>query len=316
MKKRAKYLITGGAGFIGSHLCDYLLAEGKKITVVDDLSLGSLDNLVAAKANPDFYFIRGDILDHKVTDLIFKSGDFDTVFHMAANSDIQRGSRETDRDLNLTFLSTFQVLNAMKKYGVSEIVFASSSAIYGETDQKITEDHGPLQPISFYGAAKNSAESYISAFVHHFGIQAWILRFPNVVGSRLTHGVVYDFINKLAKDSTKLNILGNGEQRKPYLHVKDLLTAILLTHNKLKDPLNCINIGVNSSTSVKEIAEFIIAEMGLKEVVLQFSGGSRGWRGDVPFYRYDLSRIKKLGWTPRYNSNQAVREAIRENLKR
>lgn len=316
MSKKPNYLVTGGAGFIGSHLCDCLLAKGGTVTAIDDLSLGRPDNLTVARKSHDFNFVRGDILNGEVLDLLFEGGDFDAVFHLAANSDIQRGSRETDRDLNLTFLTTFRILNAMKEYDVKEIIFASSSAIYGETDRKINEEYGPLQPVSFYGAAKNAAESYISSFVHHFGIRAWIVRFPNVVGSRLTHGVVYDFINNLMKDPTKLVILGDGEQRKPYLHVDDLIDAILLYYRKSKEGINCVNIGVESRTSVKKIAEFVAEEMGLKDAVFRFTGGSRGWMGDVPSYQYDLTRIKRLGWEPRFTSDEALRESIRENLGR
>ncbi len=187
-------LITGGAGFIGSHLCDRLLKDDCLVTAIDDLSLGQLSNLSKALDYSGFHFIEGDILASRLLDSVFRNNKFDIVFHMAANSDIQRGGEETDRDLELTFLTTFRVLEAMRRYDVHDLVFASSSAIYGEVKTKINEDHGPLQPISFYGAAKLSAEAYISAFAHYFGLCAWIYRFPNVVGARLTHGVLYDFI--------------------------------------------------------------------------------------------------------------------------
>lgn len=315
MNKQTNYLVTGGAGFIGSHLCDYLLSTDASVTAIDDLSLGREENLAAARKDPKFHFVRGDILKEGVLDSLFESGDFDVVFHMAANSDIQRGSRETDRDLNMTFLTTFKILNVMKSADVKEIIFASSSAIYGEANGKIGENYGPLQPVSFYGAAKNASEAYISAFAYHFGIKAWIFRFPNVVGGRLTHGVVYDFINKLIQDPTRLVVLGDGEQRKPYLHINDLIAALLLSCRKLNGVVNCVNIGVESRTSVKEIAGFVVKAMGLKDVVYKFTGGERGWRGDVPSYQYDLSLIKNLGWEARFTSDEAVMEAIREELE-
>jgi len=315
MSQPSNILITGGAGFIGSHLCDRLLAGGAKVTAVDDLSLGRLDNLEEAGKNPAFTFIRGDILDPKILESIFSEGKFDSVFHMAANSDIRRGSRETDRDLNLTFLTTFRVLDAMREYGVGDLVFASSSAIYGEVEEEIDEDHGPLQPVSFYGAAKNAAESYISAYVHQFDMRAWIYRFPNVVGSRLTHGVVHDFIKQLRADPTKLTILGDGEQLKPFLYVDDLIDAMLLARERLSEPLNCLNIAADTRTSVRRIAEIVAEEMGLEGIPFQFTGGSGGWKGDVPRYRYDLARIKSLGWQPRHTSDQAIRLAVRETLR-
>ncbi len=314
MGEKPHILVTGGAGFIGSHLCDRLLGEGAAVTAVDDLSLGRRENLGQALKNPHFTFIREDLLDAGALDPLFQNGGFKTVFHMAANSDIQRGSRETDRDLNLTFLTTFRVLDAMRKFNVKELVFASSSAIYGEVDREISEDHGPLRPVSFYGAAKNAGESYISAFAHRFAMRTWIYRFPNVVGDRLTHGVVHDFIKRLRDDPTRLVILGDGEQCKPYLHIRDLIDAMLLGRRRLSGAINCLNIGVATRTTVRRIAEIVVDEMGLGNIPFDFTGGAAGWEGDVPHYRYDFSRIKKLGWQPRFTSDEAIRTSVREAL--
>ncbi len=315
MNKEHHILVTGGAGFIGSHLCDRLLAEGAAATAVDDLSLGELEHLESARKNPRFTFFWGDILEPGILEAVFKEGDFDSVFHMAANSDIQRGGEETGRDLKLTFLTTFRVLDAMGEHGVKDLIFASSSAIYGEVEEDIREDHGPIQPLSFYGAAKNAAESYISAFVHNFGMRAWIFRFPNVAGSRLTHGVVHDFIKQLQADPTKLTILGDGNQLKPFLHVNDLIDAMLLARELLSDPLNCLNIAAETRTPVRKVAEIVVEEMGLKDIPFDFTGGPAGWKGDVPRYQYDLTRIKSLGWTPRHTSDEAIRLAVQETLR-
>ena len=309
-----RILVTGGAGFIGSHLCDRLLKKGAVVTAADDLSLGREEFLSSARKNPRFSFVRGDILDPPTLDPIFEQGQFNSIFHFAANSDIQRGGRETDRDLSLTFLTTFRVLDAMRKFNVRDLVFASSSAIYGEVGEKIGEDHGPLRPVSFYGAAKNASESYISAFVHQFGLRAWIFRFPNVVGTRLTHGVVHDFIKQLRADPTKLTILGDGNQLKPFLHVDDLIEAMLLARSRLAEPVNCLNIAAETRTSVRRIAEIVVEEMGLKNVSLHFTGGTGGWKGDIPRYQYDLTRIKSIGWTPRHTSDEAIRLAVRQSL--
>jgi len=313
---KRKYLVTGGAGFIGSHLCDRLLKEDCRVTALDDLSLGREEFLSRARENPDFQFIRGDILDSGLLDSVFREGNFDGVFHLAANSDIRAEGGETNRDLKLTFLTTFSVLDAMRRAGVKKIVFASSSAIYGPVSGKISEDHGPLNPASFYGAAKLAGEAFISAFVTHFRMQAWIFRFPNVVGSRLTHGVVHDFIGKLRRDPTGLFILGDGKQFKPYLHVDDLIEAVLLCFRRQQANYNRVNVGVPGGTTVQRIAEIIVEEMGLSGVSFEYSGGSAGWTGDVPRYQYDLNLITEMGWKANFTSEEAIRHAVREYLGR
>ena len=186
-------LITGGAGFIGSHLSDALLELGHKITVFDNLSLGRLSNIEEAQKNPNFKFIKGDILDKEALFEIFKNGNFDTVFHMAANSDIAKSHANPNVDFDNTLTTTYNVLLGMKEYGVKNIVFASTSAIYGDTGVSVTENYGPLFPISHYGASKLASEAYISSFCENYGFKAWITRFPNVVGERATHGAIYDF---------------------------------------------------------------------------------------------------------------------------
>jgi len=225
-------LVTGGAGFIGSHLVDRLLAEGANVVAIDNFELGRPENVAHLAGNPGFRFEELDVLDRPGLDKLFQRHQFSAVFHMAANSDIGRGSADTERDLQLTFRSTFEVLDTMRRHQVRQIVFASSSAIYGEREEQLTEDAGPWQPVSLYGAGKLAAEAYVSAFVHSFDLQAWICRFPNVVGERATHGVVYDFMQRLRKDPTRLRILGNGEQEKPYLYVRDLVDAMLFIWKK------------------------------------------------------------------------------------
>jgi len=312
MKEKKQCLVTGGAGFIGSHLCDRLLKKGFAVTAVDNLILGRRSHLAAARKNSDFTFIEGDLLDENLLDSVFEAGNFDTVYHLAANSDIKPDG--SDRDLKLTFLTTYQVLEAMRRFGVQKMVFASSSAVFGEVNKEIDENYGPARPESFYGAAKLAAEGYISAFSNCCDFQAWIFRFPNVVGSRLTHGVIHDFIAKLKKDPKQLLILGDGTQCKPYLDVDDLLDAMMLSLQKMKKPINYLNVGVKEGTTVRRIAEIVVEEMGLKKVAFEFSGGRRGWSGDVPFYQYDLSRVRKLGWKAEYTSEEAVRRSVRNNL--
>ena len=303
-------LITGGAGFIGSHLNDALLELGYKVTAFDNLSLGRLSNMENALKNPNFKFIKGDILDKEILFEVFKNGDFDTVFHMAANSDIAKSHTNPDVDFNNTLTTTYNVLLCMKEFKVKNIVFASTSAIYGDTGVSVTENYGPLFPISHYGASKLACEAYISSFCENYGFKAWIARFPNVVGERATHGAIYDFINKLRKNNKELEVLGDGTQIKPYLYVKDLIEAILLIRNATNDQINYFNLGVESRTTVKEMAEMVIEEMGLNAEI-KYTGGNKGWIGDVPAFSYSLDKIHSLGWNPKVSSNEAVRKSIR-----
>ncbi len=309
-------LITGGAGFIGSHLADKLLEEGNNIVIFDNLSLGRMENLECALKNENrCKFIKGDILNKEELFAVFEQVDFDVIFHMAANSDIAKSHANPNVDFDNTLSTTYNVLLAMKKYKVKNIVFASTSAIYGETNVSVDENYGPLFPISHYGASKLASEAYISSFCENYGFQAWITRFPNVVGERATHGAVFDFINKLRKNPNELEVLGNGEQIKPYLYVKDLVEAILLVWKTTNEKINYFNLGVESRTKVKEIAQMVIEEMGLNAKI-KYTGGERGWIGDVPKFSYSLEKIHQLGWSAKVSSNDAVRKSIRYILEK
>ena len=311
-----KILVTGGAGFIGSHLIDRLLDEKHNVTCIDDLSLGKKEHIKHNLANPDFKFIKEDLLNFGKLSGIFKSARFDCVFHLAANSDIQLGNQIHRIDLDKNFLTTFNILECMSASNTSQLVFASTSAIYGESDKKLAEDYGPLLPISFYGASKLAAEAYISVYSNNYGIKSWIFRFPNVVGERATHGAIFDFINKLRKNPKKLEVLGDGNQRKPYMYVRDLIDGILFGQKKSNEVINYFNLGCSSNTSVSEIVKIVTHEMELEGVKIEYSGGDRGWIGDVPYFLYDLSKINNLGWKAKYNSTEAVRLAIRKMLKK
>ncbi len=307
-------LITGAAGFIGSHLADRLLADGWRVVGVDNFELGRRENIAHLANQPAFEFHEMDVLERSRLRALFGAQTFEAVFHLAANSDIARGAADTERDLRLTFLSTFEVLDAMRVHGVRRIVFASSSAIYGEREDRVAEESGPLQPASLYGAGKLAAEAYISAFVSNFGFQGWICRFPNVVGDRATHGVVFDFITRLRRDAARLRILGDGKQEKPYLYVRDLVDAMVFIWKKASSPLNCYNIGVPGTTTVTRLAEMVVEEMGLKGVAFDYTGGDRGWVGDVPKFQYDTARLARLGWEAPRNSDASVRLAIQRIL--
>lgn len=304
-----KILITGGAGFIGSHLCDYLLEDGHGVIVVDNLSLGREENIKHLFANKGFTFYKQDILNYNGMRMIFATENIDTVFHMAASSDIAKSYENPDIDLENTFMTTYSLLKLMKEFNVKNIVFASTSAIYGEADAKLTESFGPLFPASHYGAAKLASEAFISSFVTNYKMHAWIVRFPNVAGERATHGVIFDFIRKLKKTPDQLEVLGNGEQYKPYLYVKDLIEAIMFIWQNSGDCINYFNVGVDSRTKVREIATMVIHEMGLNAKI-NYTGGDRGWIGDIPTFNYDLSKISALGWRAKMSSNEAVRKSI------
>ncbi len=307
-------LVTGGAGFIGSHLCDALVGRGYDVWAADNLYLGRMENVAHLEGSPRFRFVRLDVLDGPALDALFDEARFDVVFHLAANSDIQQGGRDHSVDLRLNFLTTTSVLETMLRHGVRRIFFSSTSAVFGEAEGALSEDQGPLRPISFYGASKLAAEAYLSVYVDNYGFEAWILRFPNVVGERCTHGAVHDFIERLRKDPSRLTVLGDGRQAKPYLYVGDLVDAILLVFDRAAGPLAVYHVGSEDLTAVSEIARIVVEEMGLHGIPVEFTGGTKGWVGDVPRFSYDLSRIGALGFRPRRTSTEAVRLAVRRIL--
>lgn len=309
-----KILISGGAGFIASHLLDSLLKEKNQVVVIDNLSLGRIDNIAHNFDNADFKFYQKDLLDIDELKNIFSVEKFDTVFHFAANSDIAKSHSNPEVDFNNTFLTTYNILLCMKEFGVKNLIFPSTSAIYGETAEKLSENFGPLFPVSHYGAGKLASEAFISSFCENYGLKVWITRFPNVVGDRATHGVIFDFIKKLKQNSSKLTVLGDGMQYKPYVYVKDLVEAILFVWKHTDSKLNFYNIGVDSRTRVKEIAQMVIEEMGVNASI-EYTGGDRGWIGDVPEFNYSLEKIHSLGWKAANTSNEAVRKSIKYILE-
>lgn len=308
-----KILVTGGAGFIGSHLADYLIDKEHEVVVIDDLSLGKKENIEHNLVNRKFTFYQENILNYEQIEGIFIQEKFDVIFHLAANSDISKSHAEPDIDFNNTFFITYNILKLMKCHMVKKIVFSSTSAIYGENSKKLAEDFGPLLPVSHYGASKLASEAFICSFVLNYDMQAWIVRFPNVVGERATHGVIFDFINKLRKNHNELEVLGNGEQFKPYMYVKDLVEAMIFVWRNSNDRINIFNIGVETKTRVKDIVRMVIEEMGLNAVI-KYRGGDRGWIGDVPGFDYDLSKITSLGWVAKISSDEAVRKSIKQIL--
>jgi len=305
-----KAFVTGGAGFIGSNLVRRLLQNGDSVTVFDNFSSGKESNLPKSDR---LLLVRNDVLD--LVALKHAMVGHDIVFHLSTNPDTARGLRETDLDLHQGTIATYNVLESMRVNNVKRIVFPSGSGVYGEVgDRIIAEDFGPLLPISMYGATKLASEAMISCFSHAFGMRGFILRLGNVVGNRLTHGVIFDFIQKLKENPATLTVLGDGNQTKPYIHVDDVIDAMFLVLEKAKDQVNVFNVATDDWPTVTWIAQTVIDEMGLKDTKIEYAGGDRGWKGDVPIIKLDTSKIKKLGWRSRYNSKEAIRRAIRATL--
>ena len=310
-----KVLITGGAGFIGSNLAERLLLENRKVVCVDNFLLGSRDNLRNCLGNVNFTLYEEDVRDTDKLCSIMERHGTEEVFHLAANSDIKRGGENPKIDLEHTFMTTYSVLEAMRRTGTGKLFFASTSAVYGEKmGLKLKEDMGELLPVSYYGASKLASEAAISAYTTMNGWTATIFRFANVVGPKLTHGVIYDFIQKLKKNPSHLQILGDGRQCKPYIYSGDLLDAVLLADGNASPGLQVYNAGVDSATSVDRIADMVCESMHLSGVVYEHTGGDRGWKGDVPSFRFDLDKIHAAGWTAEHTSDGAVRQTLRDIL--
>jgi len=306
-----RIFLTGGAGFIGSNLAERLLSDGHDVTIYDDLSLGSLEFLRECQEKRGFRFIKADLLNLDVLTEAMK--DHEVVFHLAANSDITASRQQSDLDLRLGTLVTYNVLEAMRRTGISQIVFSSSSVIYGEpTVIPTPEDYGPLLPISLYGASKLACEGLVSAFCHNYDFQAWIYRFANICGRHGTHGVIVDFIRKLKTDSRRLEILGDGKQAKPYLHVRECVDGMVFGWRRARDQVNYFNLGCEGNTNVTRIAQMLLKALDLKNVQLAFTGGERGWVGDVPQVNLDCGKYERFGWKAKMSSDEAVKLATEE----
>ena len=308
-----KALIAGGAGFIGSHLADYLLDEGHEVVCIDNFFIGTRQNIVHLLANPRYVFYQYDLNNMELLNQVFDKEKPDYVFHLAANSDIQASAQNPIIEYQNTYSTTFNLLEAMRLHNVKNLFFSSTSAVYGNKDTLLNEETASLAPISYYGGAKLGSEGLISAYAYMNDMDILIFRFPNVIGPRLTHGVIFDFIKRLKKDSTKLLILGDGTQTKPYLYVFDLIEAIMKFKNIGKG-VTLYNVGVDTATSVTRIAEIVCQKMGISNTVFEYTGGKEGWKGDVPKFQYDLSKIHTAGWTAKYTSDEAVALTVENNL--
>lgn len=310
-----KALIIGGAGFIGSHLCDALLEEGNQVVCVDNFSLGVKENIQHLEGNDRFRIYDTDASELSGLMKVFAAEQPDYVFHLAANSDIKASSLRPEIEYRNTYTTTFQILSCMREHNIKKLFFASTSAVYGDKRDVLLDEHtAGLSPISYYGAAKLGSEALISAFSYMNDMEALVFRFPNVIGPRLTHGVIFDFIHKLKEDPEHLEILGDGRQTKPYIYVADLIDAMMRFKDKGKKGVTLYNVGAEGETSVTRIADIVCKEMGLPSVEYCYTGGEGGWKGDVPRFRYCTDKIHSAGWSAKLNSDEAVQKTVQNNI--
>jgi UDP-glucose 4-epimerase len=306
--------VTGAAGFIGSHLVEELLAQGYRVTGYDNLRWGQKRWIEHSLGDPRFTFVQSDLLD--LPALTEAMRDHAIVFHLGASADVRKGTEETRLDLENCTIATYNVLEAMRANGVKKILFTSSGTVYGEAPvQPTPEDAGPILPISLYGAAKLACEGLISSYCHLFDMQAWIFRCGQIVGARMGRGVLHDLIEKLQRNPRELEILGDGNQVKSYLLIEEMLDATFFVlrhanHNQCE----VLNLANESPLRVAEVARIIVEETGLKDVRLRYTGGRRGWPGDVPEIRFDMGKMKRLGWEPKHTSAESARIATRRLL--
>jgi len=307
--------VSGGAGFIGSHLTRRLLssADTARVVIYDNFSSGTRGHLQDVLGDKRLEIVEGDL--KKLANVTAAMAGCDTVFHLAANPDIAKAVTQPDIDFwEGTYLAQ-NVLEAMRVNGVHRLLYMSGSGVYGENASvAFSENYGPCLPISTYGASKLACEALICAYCHMFDLTARAFRFANVVGPRQTHGVGYDFIRRLRDDPARLRILGDGSQSKSYIHVDDILEAIWAAHERCTARYDMFNVATNDYITVREIADLAVQVSGLEKsaVKFEFTGGDRGWKGDVPVVRFDCAKIKSLGWKCRRTSAEAVRDAMTE----
>jgi len=299
-----KVLITGGAGFIGSYLVEKL-SENNEVVVVDNFSAGNPDWLKNYKCQ----IHKLDILDTKALKEIISG--VDECYHLAADPDVKQSYYKPIKNFKQDCEGTLSVLEACRKCDIKNIIFSSSSVVYG-TAEMPTPETAPIKPISNYGAAKASSENYIMSYSHLYGIKGTILRYANIIGPRATHGILYDFYNKLKENPDELRILGDGKQKKSYLHVKDCVNATVFAKNHSKE-CEIFNVGSEEQITVNEISEIVTNFLKIKPEI-KYSGGSKGWPGDVPKMLLSTDKIKATGWKPEFTIKQAINDTL-EYLK-
>jgi UDP-glucose 4-epimerase len=308
-----KAIVTGGAGFIGSHLVDRLISNGYAVSVIDNMSCGTIENLKQHADNPKLKVYNSDIRDVEELNRIFAG--HDVVFHLAAQANIRKSAVDHKSDLDNNLVGTINILEAMLQNKINDLVFASTSALYGEATVTPTpENYMPIQT-SLYGASKLACEAYAEVFTQFSPINFWAFRFSNIIGERCRRGVIWDFVHKLLKNSKELEILGDGKQSKEYLYVKDTIGGIITGYQKSHERVNLFNLAIEENSTVDQIADIVIKEMSLKNVKRKYSGGPRGWIGDNPLVHLSIDKIKALGWRPKFSSEKAITITAKWTLK-
>ena len=299
-----KYFVTGGAGFIGSNLVDRLLADGNEVVIFDNFSTGFSDFLGPARHHNNFTEIHGDVLNKEHLSKAMKGSNF--VYHLAANADVRFGTEHPSKDLHQNTIGTFNVLEAMRENSINQIAFSSTGSVYGESEVIPTPEDAPF-PVqtSLYGASKLAGEGLISAYCEGFGFRSWIFRFVSILGERYTHGHVFDFYNQLRNHPDRLDVLGNGHQKKSYLYVQDCIDAMLCAIQKSQEKVNIFNLGTDEYCEVNDSINWICTHLGLRPGI-HYTGGERGWTGDNPFIFLDCRKIRALGWKPKYSINEGI----------
>ena len=312
-----RYLIVGGAGFIGSYLVDYFikLKNTESVIVYDNFSSGKLWHLNENIANKKLIIMDKDIYDCNIYEA---AKNVHVTVMLAANPDISKAITEPDIDFHQGTVLTQIVLEAVRRGSCRRLLYASGSGVYGDTGvDYVDENFSPMQPISTYGASKLGCEALISSYCHMFDLKASAFRFGNVVGGRQTHGVAYDFIRRLRTNSLELSILGDGMQTKPYIHISDVVLAMETALMKQSNMYSVYNVSPQDYTSVIEIAELVLNALHIKfgECMIKYSGGDRGWKGDVPIVRLNCNKIRELGWSNRFTSTEALKKSIDEMIE-
>ncbi|HPF99730.1 MAG TPA: NAD-dependent epimerase/dehydratase family protein [Kiritimatiellia bacterium] len=313
-----KVFLTGGAGFIGSHVVDILLPQGYHVTVYDNLSNGRREFIEPHFGKSNFKFVQADCLD--LDRLMAEMKGHDLIWHLAANTDIIGSHDNPIRDLKDCTMATVHVLESMRKLGIKPLLFSSTGAVYGDlcTDASVSEAAGPLLPVSTYGAGKIGSEAFISSFCHVYGLRAWMYRFGNVIGARMTHGVIYDFINKFRQNPKELLIRGDGRQEKNYFLVEECIDGMAYGFRSIPmnddKPCDVFNLGTTTISKVTYIAEVIREEMGLKDAKLTIEGTKKAWPGDQPRVHFTVDKINALGWRTKHTSDESVRIAVRRMM--
>jgi UDP-glucose 4-epimerase len=309
--------VTGAAGFIGSHSVGALLERGYDVVGFDNLKTGSLKNIAKFSGSKSFKFVKGDLLNHKEIEAALSGAN--AIVHLAANPDVKAGTEDTKLDYEQNIHATYNLLEAMKLSGAKKIVFASTSTVYGDARVLPTpENYGPLMPISLYGASKLACEALVSGYSHSFGFEGVAIRLANVVGPVGGHGIIRDFLTKLASNQKTLEVLGDGTQSKSYLHIDDCVSALVLCLERSLGSFEVFNVGSEDRITVLEIAEIVLEELELHDVKIVTTKdalGGRGWVGDVKNMLLDVKKIRDQGWKPSMGSAEAVRQTVRRLLR-